>query len=92
MAVHEMDESEVMAALSGLHAYDSGAVSSGIHDELLRAHVTEYVRSLSMSDRRVLMARIARELFLTDRAISQGYGLEDAQKFADWLDEHGILI
>jgi hypothetical protein len=87
-----MDYDELKDALDGLHAYDSGSVDSGIHDERLRSRVKEDVRSRSMEGRRVLVARIARDLYLTDEAISQGYGLEDAREFANWLDEHGMLI
>jgi len=85
-----MTDQELMDALSGLFAYDSGATDSGIHDEELRARVIEEIRSdagqFSLFGDRV--SRLAREMFLTDEAIDEGYGLEDVQLFANWLDDY----
>lgn len=87
-----MDESEVRSAVDALSAYDLGAVQSGVRDEALRARVITHVRALSAEDRRALMARVLRDLCLTDVAIAQGYGAEDAASLIRWMDDNGILV
>ena len=79
-------------ALDGLHAYDGGCVSSGIHDEMLRQRVKDYLRSLPDPERRKLLGKIGRDLYLSDRALEQGYGMEDAGHFSKWLDDMGVLV
>lgn len=82
-----MNEEDLKDALDGLFAYDGGAVSSGIRDETLRMRCRDYLRSLGDSDRRVLLARIGRELYLTDAKLAQRYGLEDIAQFSQWLED-----
>ena len=82
-----LTEDELWDALDGLHAYDDGCVDSGIHDELLRDQVKRQMRSMSAEDRRAFIARRVREQYLSDEAIAQQYGLEDAAGFWRWLDE-----
>lgn len=83
-----MTEDEIRDALGGLHAYDAGSRSSGIHDERLRRRVIDALRALSEPDRRAMLARITRERYLTDEAIARGYGCEDARSFINWLDDY----
>lgn len=87
-----MDEQELMDALDGLSAWDAGCVSSGIHDDELKERCKEYLRSLSATDRRLILGRIGRNLYLTDQRLEQGYGLEDIAGFTRWLDDEGILL
>jgi hypothetical protein len=81
-------DDELRNALDVLFAYDSGAVDSGIRDESLRTRV---IRELK--DRRALggwraqLARLVREMWLSEEAIEQGYGTEDAVRFAEWLED-----
>lgn len=82
-----MTEGEIRAALDGLHAYDTGCVDSGIHDEALRRRVLDTLAGLPGRDRRAMLARILRDLYLTDAAIAQGYGCEDAGDFVRWLND-----
>lgn len=92
-----MTTNELADALMGLYAYDVGCTDSGIHDEYLRekVRVELFVDPLRrpqqlVSDR---IARIVRDAFLSDEAISNGYGLEDVAEFIDWLDERmGITL
>lgn len=83
-----MSDEELLDAVSGLFAYDTGAASSGIRDELLRQKVIEELHKGLGTHQlySVRAARIARELFLTDEAIAQGYGLADVAEFIEWLD------
>lgn len=78
-------------ALDGLHAYDNGATDSGIHDEMLRQRVKEYLRSLPEDRRRKLLGRIGRDLYLSDGALEAGYGMESILEFARWLDDMGVI-
>lgn len=83
-----MTDDELMDALDGLFAYDTGSIGSGIKDEQLRKRVIAEIHAdigeHELFSKRV--SRLAREMFLTDEMIAQGYGLADAQSFADWLD------
>lgn len=87
-----MTDDELMAALDGLFAYDSGATDSGIHDPALKERVKAEL-NWGNRDHDVIRAtnarlsRIARQLYLTDEQIEQGYGLEDIRHFAVWLDD-----
>lgn len=74
-------------ALDGLHAYDSGCVDSGISDVALRLECAEYIDRLPTTERRLVLSRIVRDLYLTDEALDQGYGWEDAMEFGMWIDE-----
>jgi hypothetical protein len=85
--IHSMTEDEIRDAMEGLYAYDTGCVSSGIHDEVLRRRVLDALEALPATARRAMLARICRELYLTDGAIALGYGCEDAGDFVRWLDE-----
>lgn len=86
-----MTDAELSDALMGLYAYDTGSRDSGIHDERLRDRVrieffTDPGRSGSqiVSDR---ISRIVRDAFLSEEAISEGYGIEDVADFIRWLSE-----
>ncbi len=74
-------------ALDGLHAYDGGALDSGVHDEELRAFCKAYLATFDRNARRVILSRIMRQLYLEEDRLAQGYGWEDARDFGDWLDE-----
>lgn len=85
-----MTGEELRDALDGLYAYDQGAVDSGIHDEGLRERC---IRELSDSPLgpgeilpRLLVSRLVRDMWLSEEALAQGYGLEDAVRFISWLD------
>jgi hypothetical protein len=82
-----LTENQLWEALDGLHAYDVGSTDSGIHDEALRAAVIAQMKGMDDTARRFFLARRIREHFLSERALEQGYGLEDAARFWIWLDE-----
>ena len=81
-----MTDTELSNALSTLYAADQ---NNGTADETLRASViVELRKDRSESELfSVRVTRIARDLFLSDEAIAQGYGLEDIRSFVNWLDE-----
>jgi len=85
-------DDELRAALDGLCAYDEGAVSSGIHDEQLRQRCIAELKQRTAGDEgRAWLARFARDMYLSDEAIGDGYGLGDVLEFAEWLrDEMGV--
>lgn len=78
-----MTTDELHAALDGLFAYEGCCVDSGIHDEALRARC---VKELAALDRPGL-ARLVRDMWLTEESIGQGYGAEDVAEFLRWLDD-----
>lgn len=82
-----MTEEELRDAIDGLSAYDNGCVDSGIHDEALRARFHAHIGALAKDERRKVLSRVMRDLFLTDEAIARGYGWEDAGALAAWYDE-----
>lgn len=85
-----MTEAELADALSGLSAYDHGALDSGIHDHALLERVRAHLEAMGETGRRVSLARIVRGLFLTDDAIAIGYGLEDVSGFLLWLEDKNL--
>lgn len=90
-----MTEEQLRNALDGLHAYDDGAVDSGIHDEDLRQRCINALKAQTGPHEIApeVLSRIVRDLYLTDEAIAQGYGLEDAVGFIRWLDDRmGIQL
>lgn len=78
-----MNLAELKAALDGLFAYDTGCVGSGIKDESLRAHATQALNKLNRQE----LAVMVREMWLSDEAISAGYGAEDVAEFFRWLTD-----
>jgi hypothetical protein len=82
---------EIWAALDGLYAYDMGSRGSGIHDEDLRARVMAEIKAIPLGPYEIVprlwLSRLVREMWLSDEALAQGYGIEDALGFTKWLDE-----
>lgn len=88
-----MTDEKLFDSLDGLFAYDTGCTDSGIHDEALRQEVIGYLRSLSESDLRIKLSTFVRDYYLSDKALEQGYGIEDVAKFLQWLSERmGIQL
>lgn len=84
-----MTDDELRDALDGLYAYDGGA-GSGIRDESLRARCTEDLavrRALGPDRWRQWLGALVRDMWLSDVALAQGYGLEEATGFIRWLGE-----
>ena len=83
-----MNDEELKESLDGLYAYDRGLVPSGVHDDRLKTRVAAEVwadcpRAALFGPR---ITRIAGEMFASSEAIQGGYGLEDLQRFVEWLD------
>jgi hypothetical protein len=72
--------------LDAIHAYDSGCVDSGVHDEQLRARLVSELDALPEGEVRLRLSRWVRNTLLSDEAIAQGYGWEDALAFLGWID------
>jgi len=91
-----MTEQELRDALDGLYAYDTGSVDSGIHDEALRQRcMIELQSRLGPGEAapRLLLSRMIRDMWLSEEALAQGYGIEDALAFVGWLgDRMGIDV
>ena len=90
----QLTNEELADALDGLMAYDGGSIDSGIHDENLRARCIAQLKV--MDEEKVytyttkadaFLAEFIRERCLSDEALRQGYGPEDAGQFLKWLGD-----
>lgn len=72
--------------LEAIHAYDVGAVDSGVHDEVPRRRLKEELFSLPEDELRLRLSRWVREAYLSDAGLESGYGWEDALEFLRWVD------
>jgi hypothetical protein len=93
-----MTDDELWDALEGIYAYDMGCVDSGIHDEALKRrcreeldrrkqellHEREVPGPKRTADRRFWAERLG-DMYLSDEAIDQGYGVDDVVEFVNWL-------
>ena len=78
-----MTDEELFDALSGLFAYDTSCVDSGIHDERLRARVKrELERDLEGHPASLAGPRLTR---FARRYLEPPYTLEDVASFIKWL-------
>ena len=88
-----MNQDKLFDSLDGLYAYDSGSTDSGIHDEKLREEIKEHLASMDEGTFRKVMSTFIRINFVSEEAISKGYGIEDVAGFINWLrDRMGIGI
>ncbi len=83
---------EINTTLDGLHAYDTGSVDSGVHDDVLKEKVRAHIQGLDSFNHKVLIVRLC-NWRLSPEVLQQGYGPEDLKEFLVWLDEEmGCLI
>lgn len=80
-----MKQEDLFDALDGLYAWDNGCASSGIFDVLLRERVEKYLNGLPYPEQNRILSVFLRETYFSDKGLSQGYGLEDAEKFIGWV-------
>lgn len=84
---------EVNIALGEIFAYDLGCTDSGMNCNVLRNELKIILESIDENTLRIILSKYIRDTFLTDEAISQGYGIEDVKRFIEWLDEFmGICV
>jgi len=79
-----MDKRLLFAGLDGLFAYDTGAVDSGIHDDLLKERIKVYLIAECKSNS--AYPEILNE-FLKEYYLHPPYTLEDVKSFIEWVDE-----
>lgn len=80
-----MTQDELFRAIDGLMAYDVGCTDSGISDPELRAKVESELNAMTDTQKELFEKAYIEECFLSDSAIAQGYGDEDAEEFKEWL-------
>lgn len=80
-----MTDTEIYRALCDSFAFDTGCV----HDNCILLHneLKEELSNMDEDTLRVTLSNFIRDCFLSDEAISQGYGIEDVKRFIEWLDE-----
>lgn len=87
-----MSDEELINALFGLYAFDTGSVDSGVHDEALRLECVKALRELPIEDHEIVprlwLSRLARDKFLTEEALAHHYGIEDVFAFVRWLSDY----
>ena len=81
-----MTDEELRAALDHLFADEDGA-DSDVHDGELRARCIEALkeRRRDAAVWRPWITRLIRDMWATDEAIEEGYGIGDALEFIEWL-------
>jgi DNA-directed RNA polymerase specialized sigma subunit len=83
-----MNKEKLFDSLDGLMAYDAGCTDSGIHDEILREEVIEYLHSLNENETRIILTEYIREYFVSEESVIQGYGIEDVRGFITWMSDY----
>lgn len=73
--------------LEGHYAWDQGMRDSGVHDTARRAQLAAELDALPDTALRVGLSIWVRDHFLSDDALKQGYGWEDALQFCRWIDD-----
>lgn len=81
-----MTDQELAEALEGLYAYDSGCVSSGIHDENLKARLHTVFHEKDASERVRFISQMVIDHYLSPEANKLRYGPEDALLFLRWVE------
>ena len=82
-----MDHDVVGNSLIALWAYDDGSLDSGVHDEVLRQECIDCLNAMDGPTFRKVISRLARESFLSEKDIEQGYGIAEVLSFTSWLNE-----
>ena len=72
--------------IDGLYAHHLG-FDDELHAVVMKKLVLEHLLPMTPDERRVAMARVVRDIFLSDEAIAKGYGCEDAYGLICWLSE-----
>lgn len=79
---------ELIKAIEGLFAYDTGCTDSGIKDELLRERVKYSLSIMEDVEFRLFISRYIREYYLSETSLENGYGIEDVSAFIKWFGEY----
>ena len=89
MAIKEFESNgySLREAVDGLIAYWGGCTDSGINDYKLRYSVAEYLKSLDDNEFRIVTAKLARDLYLSEDQVVKGYGLEDVRELVRFLND-----
>ena len=64
-------------------SYDMGCTDSGVCYDI--QEFRDYFEHFGENNFRVFISRLIRENFLTEDALKDGYGFEDALEFIDWF-------
>ena len=84
-----MTDDELGEAVVWLYASDCGLVHVAGHEPVLRAVSRQAVWDRLVADEdqlRVWVSRLVRNVFLSDEALTGGYGIDDACDFWTWFD------
>jgi hypothetical protein len=83
-------DDELREALIWLYADDCGLVCGAGREPTLRQQTRRAVWDRLVADDvelRVWISRLVREVFLSDQALANGHGIDDACEFWSWFDQ-----
>ena len=82
-----MNVADILKELAGFYAYETGCTDSGVKDDQRRTElVAELRNAMELPDYRQEEAAWFKGYFLSEEAIADGYGVEDAYVFYRWLE------
>jgi hypothetical protein len=78
---------DIMDLLDGFYAYDHGATDSGIKDDSLKKALFDHLKGLDDKEQDSILSHFCQR-YLTDEAISAGYGIEDVLRICEWWNDN----
>jgi hypothetical protein len=78
-------EQAMLLDMISIMAYDDGCTDSGMHNEVRREEIKEWLHSLDEAQFRMKLSPFIRDYFLSDEALAEGYGLSDVNGWIHWL-------
>ena len=85
-----MTNEELREALVWIYALDCGLVAAVGNEPTLRAECRQAIWDRLVGNEvelRVWISRLVREVFLSETALSNGHGIDDACEFWNWFDQ-----
>jgi hypothetical protein len=85
-----MTDEELGEALVWLYARDCGLVAAAGDESGLRARCRQAIWDRLVGDEadlRVWTSRLVRDVFLSETALANGHGIDDACEFWNWFDQ-----
>ncbi len=85
-----MTNEELREALVWLYARDCGLAAGAGNESALRAECRQAIWDRLVGDEvelRVWISRLVRDVFLSETALANGHGIDDACEFWNWFDQ-----
>ena len=85
-----MTNEELREALVWLYGRDCGLVAAAGNEPALRSECRQAIWDRLVGDEvelRAWISRLVRDVFLSETALSNGHGIDDACEFWNWFDQ-----